>query len=88
MKVADYETTTIQDVLCEGKTTAAEQKLQSFKSGFLGVSGYFCLNITLLQDDMNICNYDEYVTIWLCAKQGIIVRIMIQDCFYVVVNIE
>ena len=37
---------------------------------------------------MNICNHDEYMTIWLCAKQGIIVRIMIQDYFYVVVNIE
>lgn len=39
-------------------------------------------------EHMSICNHDEYMTIWLCAKQGIIVRIMIQDYFYVVVNIE
>ena len=37
---------------------------------------------------MNICNHDEYMTIWLCAKQGFILKIMIQDYFYVVVNIE
>lgn len=30
-----------------------------------------------------ICNHDEYMTIWLCAKQGIIVRIMILDYFCV-----
>ena len=32
---------------------------------------------------MYICNHDEYMTIWLCAKQGIIVRIMILDYFCV-----